>query len=188
MIAIVHRTCRGTAQVWCKIMQMQDISRQPRNSSASSVWKPDVTVATVVARNGRFLVVEERVRGELVLNQPAGHLEPDESLAEAARRETMEETGWTVELEHFLGVYQWSSGPADHFVRFAFSARPLAHDAQLPLDEGIVRALWLTREEIAAGNSRPRSPMVLRCIDDWLAGMRLPLAALHHLAPHRAPA
>lgn len=163
-------------------MQMQDISSQARNADADTVWKPDVTVATVVARDGRYLVVEERVRGELVLNQPAGHLEPDESLADAARRETREETGWTVELEHFLGVYQWSSGPGQHFVRFAFSARPLAHDAAQPLDAGIVRALWLTREEIRAGPARPRSPMVLRCIDDFVDGVRLPLTALRQIA------
>jgi 8-oxo-dGTP pyrophosphatase MutT (NUDIX family) len=164
-------------------MQMQDISSQPRNAAANSIWKPDVTVATIVARDGRFLVVEERVRGELVLNQPAGHLEPDESLADAARRETLEETGWTVELEHFLGVYQWSSGPADHFVRFAFAARPLAHDPHQPLDAGIVRALWLTRDEIAGAHAPPRSPMVLRCIDDWIGGTRLPLTALRMLEP-----
>jgi 8-oxo-dGTP pyrophosphatase MutT (NUDIX family) len=163
-------------------MQMQDISSQPRNADADTVWKPDVTVATIVARDGRFLVVEERVRGELVLNQPAGHLEPDESLADAARRETREETGWTVELEHFLGVYQWSSGPGEHFVRFAFAARALVHDAAQPLDTGIVRALWLTREEIAAGATRPRSPLVLRCIDDFAAGTRLPLSALRRIA------
>ena len=165
-------------------MQMQDISSQPHDAAAHAVWKPDVTVATVVARDGRFLVVEERVRGELVLNQPAGHLEPDESLADAARRETLEETGWTIELEHFLGVYQWSSGPAEHFVRFAFSGRPLAHDPRQPLDTGIVRALWLTRDEIAGGGARPRSPMVLRCVDDFIAGMRLPLAALRMVVPH----
>lgn len=156
-------------------MQMKDFS-STGESDGEAIWRPDVTVATIVARDGRFLVVEENVRGELVLNQPAGHLEPDESLLTAARRETLEETGWTVDLEHLVGVYQWRSDSGEHFLRFTFAARALHHDAQQPLDEGIVRAVWLTRAEIASGNVRPRSPMVLRSIDDWLAGQRLPLS------------
>lgn len=161
-------------------MQMQEISSHIPNG-ADAVWRPDVTVATIVPRDGRFLIVEENVRGERVLNQPAGHLEPDESLLEAARRETREETGWTVELEHLVGVYQWTSASGEHFLRFAFAARAVAHDPRLPLDTGIVRAIWLNRDEIAAGQTRPRSPMVLRCIDDWLAGNRLPLSAIRGL-------
>jgi 8-oxo-dGTP pyrophosphatase MutT (NUDIX family) len=141
-----------------------------------------VTVATIVERDGRFLTVEERIRGELVRNQPAGHLEPDESLADAARRETFEETGWTVELLHVVGIYQWSNAGGDHFVRFTFAARALEHDPAHALDAGIERALWLTRAEIAGGAARPRSPMVLKGIDDWLAGRRLPLDALQTLA------
>jgi 8-oxo-dGTP pyrophosphatase MutT (NUDIX family) len=178
---IVHIPRHGDVKDWCKIMQMQMISpNRTHDDAPEAIWKPDVTVATIVENDGRFLIVEERVRGELVLNQPAGHLEPDESLADAARRETLEETGWTVELEHLVGIYQWSTGngPDDHFVRFAFAARAVAHDARQPLDTGIVRALWLTREEIAGGRTRPRSPMVLRCIDDWLAGTRLPLSTI----------
>ena len=162
----------------CKIMRMAAISTQPPDD-ASAVWRPDVTVATIVARDGRFLVVEECVRGEHVLNQPAGHLENGESLATAACRETLEETGWSVELRHLVGVYQWLSGSGETFVRFTFAAEALHHDAGRPLDDGILRALWLTRDEIAAG--RPRSPMVLRGIDDWLAGQRLPLAAVQAL-------
>jgi len=146
-----------------------------------TVWRPDVTVATIVPRDGRFLIVEEDVRGERVLNQPAGHLEPDESLLQAAERETREETGWTVELEHLVGVYQWTSATGAHFLRFAFAARALRHDPGQPLDTGIIRAVWLNRGEIAAGDTPPRSPMVLRCIDDWLAGNRLPLSAIRGL-------
>ena len=145
------------------------------------VWRPDVTVATIIPHDGRFLVVEERIRGELVVNQPAGHLEPDEALADAARRETLEETGWTVELTDLVGVYQWTR-PTDGWqvLRVTFAGLPVAHDPARVLDAGIERALWLSRAEIAA--ARTRSPLVLRNIDDWLAGRRLPLDAIQMLA------
>ncbi|MFT3792891.1 MAG: NUDIX hydrolase [Rudaea sp.] len=151
-------------------------------ASADAVWRPRVTVATVVEDGGRFLLVEESIRGELVLNQPAGHLERNESLLDAAVRETLEETGWTVALTGFVGAYQWNTpdGSAE-YLRFTFAARPGRHDAQRALDEGIVRALWLTREEIAAQPQRHRSPMVLGNIDDWLAGRRFPLDAVRSL-------
>ncbi|TNJ34574.1 NUDIX hydrolase [Arenimonas terrae] len=144
-------------------------------------WQPDVTVATVVVRDGRLLVVEERVRGELVLNQPAGHLEPDESLLEAALRETLEETGWEVTLTAFIGAYQWKA-PADgrHFLRLAFAAEPLRHHPDRTLDEGIVQALWLTPAELAAETARHRSPLVWRAVEDFLSGRRFPLQALTH--------
>lgn len=146
-------------------------------------WQPDVTVATVVVRDGRLLVVEEQVQGALVLNQPAGHLEPDESLLEAARRETLEETGWEVEPTAFIGAYQWTS-PRDgkHFLRMAFAAEPCRHHPDRPLDEGIVRALWLTPGELAAESARHRSPLVWKVAQDFLAGRRLPLNALTHVA------
>ncbi|GGA75741.1 NUDIX hydrolase [Arenimonas soli] len=153
------------------------------NYRSGRFWQPDVTVATVVVRGGRLLVVEEQVQGALVLNQPAGHLEPDESLHEAARRETLEETGWEVELTAFIGAYQWAS-PRDgkHFLRMAFAAEPRRHHPDRPLDEGIVRALWLTPGELAAESARHRSPMVWRVAEDFLAGRRLPLNATIHVA------
>jgi ADP-ribose pyrophosphatase YjhB (NUDIX family) len=160
------------------------MSRIPLQSSLlddAEVWRPHVTVATVVPRDGRFLLVEENVRGRIVLNQPAGHLDPDESLQAAAVRETLEETGWRVALTCLLGVQQWRSPSGRHFVRFAFAAEPLEHDPARPLDEGIVRALWLGRDEIAAAGPRLRSPMVLANVDDWLAGRRLPLDAIRWL-------
>ena len=154
------------------------MSSLPLSSAASQeagVWCPHVTVATVVPREGRFLLIEERVRGELVLNQPAGHLESGETLHDAAVRETLEETGWHVELTFLLGVQQWRSQSGTEFVRFTFAAEPLEHDAARPLDADIVRSLWLSREQIGAEAARLRSPMVLASIDTWLSGRRLPL-------------
>lgn len=153
-------------------------------ASPDAVWRPRVTVATVVANDGRFLFVEENIRGELVLNQPAGHLEQNESLLDAALRETLEETGWTAELTDFIGAYQWNTPDASaEYLRFTFAARPVRHDAQRALDDGIVRVLWLTREEIAAQSARHRNPMVLGNVDDWLAGKRFPLDIVRSLLP-----
>ena len=128
-------------------------------------WQPDVTVATVVVDGGRLLLVEESVGGRLVLNQPAGHLEPDESLLDAALRETREETGWDVRLTAFVGAYQWkapATGPnaGRHYLRFAFAAEPVSHDPARPLDQGIVRALWMTPAELSEARDRHRSPLV----------------------------
>ena len=146
------------------------------------IWRPHVTVACVVADGDRFLIVEEEVRGLLVYNQPAGHLDDGESLAEAAVRETLEETGWTVALDCLIGVDQWrSTEHGDAVLRFSFAARTLSHDAARPLDTGIQRALWLTRSEIANLGPRLRSPLVLSSIDAWLAGQRLPLGVMGYL-------
>jgi 8-oxo-dGTP pyrophosphatase MutT (NUDIX family) len=144
------------------------------------IWRPDVTVACIVPRQGAFLLVEENVRGELVLNNPAGHLEPDESLGDAAVREALEETGWNVDLTHLVGIYQWANSDG-HFLRFTFAATARNHDPARELDSGIVRALWMTRDDIVTAQPRLRSPMVLRGIDDFLAGRRLPLDALASL-------
>ena len=146
-------------------------------------WQPDVTVATVVVRDGRLLCVEERANGRLVLNQPAGHLEPDESLVEAALRETREETGWNVRITHVVGAYQWKATETGrHYLRFAFAAEPLDEIPGATLDEGIVRTLWLTPQELQAEQARHRSPLVWRCAADYLAGCRHPLSLVHQLA------
>ena len=146
-------------------------------------WQPDVTVATVVARDGQLLVVEERVSGRLVLNQPAGHLEPDESLAEAALRETREETGWDVRLTAFVGAYQWKAPETGrHYLRFAFAAEPLRHDPTRRLDEGIVQAFWVPPSELLSMRERHRSPLVARVVEDFLAGRRHPLELAQQLA------
>ena len=154
------------------------------NYRRGQFWQPDVTVACVVVRDGRLLVVEEKVRGRVVLNQPAGHLEPDESLVEAARRETLEETGWQVEPTAFIGAYQWKAPaetpeePGRHYLRMAFVAEPLRHDSGRALDEGIVQALWLTPAELQAQSARHRSPLVWRVVEDFLAGRRHALDVL----------
>jgi len=145
-------------------------------------WQPDVTVATVVVNDGRLLVVEENAGGRRVLNQPAGHLEPDESLIEAALRETLEETGWDVRLTAFVGAYQWKAPETGrHYLRFAFAAEPVMHHPARELDEGIVRALWLTPGELQAETARHRSPLVWRVVSDFLAGRRQPLELVQHL-------
>ncbi len=141
-------------------------------------FRPDVTVATVVCRDQRFLIVEETVRGARVLNQPAGHLEANETLAAAARRETLEETGWEVALHAYLGTYQWTSAGGAAFLRFAFVGEATVHHPERRLDAGIDRVLWLSRDQLAAEQSRLRSPLVLSVIDDYLAGLRHPLDAL----------
>ena len=137
--------------------------------------RPAVTVATIVERDGRFLTVLEETRAGRRLNQPAGHLESGESIADGAARETLEETGWVVRPTHLVGIYTWAA--ADNgatFVRFTYVAEAIAHDAARPLDAGIVQALWLTYDELAARRSEHRSPLVLRCIDDHRAGRHWP--------------
>lgn len=153
------------------------------DSPGDEIWCPHVTVACVVHDRDRFLIVEEDVRGAVRFNQPAGHLDPGESLLDAARRETLEESGWEIELESFIGVRQYDSPEhAAHIVRFAFAAKPLRHDPQRTLDEGILRAHWLRYPEISALGERLRSPLVLHTLEDWLAGRRLPLSAVGDVA------
>lgn len=149
------------------------------STSTRPSFNPRVTVACVVEQEGRFLFVEELIQGRLVLNQPAGHLDAGESLLQAALRETLEETGWEVEATGLIGIYQHDAIDR-HFVRTTLAARPLRHHAERQLDEGIVRAVWLSREELLASGTPHRSPMVLRCLDDYLRGPLLPLSALVH--------
>mgnify|MGYP000157900143 FL=1 len=141
-------------------------------------WIPHVTVATVIEQDGRFLLVEEEnpAMAHLVINQPAGHVEAHERLEDAARRETLEETGWTVELTALLGMYTYTPphAPNHTYYRMCYLARPISHDPTRPLDRGIHRAVWMSRDELEA-TGRARSPLVLRCIDDALAGRAFPL-------------
>ena len=146
------------------------------------VWKPDVTVAAVVQRDGQFLFVEERASGRVVLNQPAGHLEKDETFPAAVARETLEETGWTFVPEAIVGLYVWQPEHMTRtFLRVAFAGRLGGHDPSRPLDHGILRTRWLDRDQLLMQQSRHRSPLVLRCVDDYLAGRRYPLDLIGHL-------
>jgi len=141
----------------------------------------DVTVAAVAERAGAFLLIEERSAGRVVLNQPAGHVEPGETLIEAAVRETLEESACHFEPDFLLGTYVWRS-PADGttFVRFAFTGRVGEPDPGRPLDQGIIGRRWLARSALLAQSTPLRSPMVLRCIEDYLAGTRYPLSTITH--------
>ncbi len=139
-------------------------------------WTPHATVATIVERDGRFLMVEEVSSGRVVLNQPAGHLEENEYFADAAVRETMEETGWQVELKNLVGMYAYKSGNSNiTYHRLCYAAEAVEHHPDSPLDDGIIQALWLTRDELAERADQLRSPTVLKCIDDYLAGRSFPV-------------
>ena len=145
--------------------------------------RPSVTVAAVIERRGQFLLVEEEDDGQIVFNQPAGHLELNESLVEGCAREVLEESAWHFRPRELVGIYRWSkprsgSSAGVTYLRVAFCGDLGAHEAGRQLDTGIVRAVWLDAAEIRASCERHRSPLVLRCVEDYLAGKRYPLEAL----------
>ena len=145
-------------------------------------WKPSVTVAAVIERDGHFLLVEEHTPEGLRLNNPAGHLDPGESPAEACARETLEETAYSFTPAALVGIYlsRFQRGTDDiTYLRFAYCGELGQVDCQRTLDTGIVRTLWLTAEEIRQSAARHRSPLVLQCIEDYLAGNRYPLGLVH---------
>ena len=147
-------------------------------------WMPHVTVATVVFQDGRYLLVEEMADGRAVLNQPAGHLEADETLVEAARRETLEETGWEVAIEAVLGASLFTSAQSGTgYFRTSFLARAVRHHADRPLDAEIIAPRWMSYEEIVAARARLRSESVLATIEQHRAGHRFPL---HYFYPQPA--
>lgn len=145
-------------------------------------WYAHVTVATVVERDGRFLLVEERSNDQIAYNQPAGHLERHESLIEAAIRETREETRWIVEPDHVLGLNLYES-PNNQvtYLRVTFAARPIAENPLLPLDDDIIAAHWLSYEEVLALSYQLRSPLVLKDIEQYRAGVRYPLDIVSYI-------
>lgn len=147
------------------------------------IWKPNVTVAAVIERDGRFLMVEEETAEGVRINQPAGHLDEGESLLEAVVRETLEETAHRFVPRFLIGVYQWQRPAGDiTYLRFAFGGEVVGHEAQQPLDDGILRALWLSPVDLAASVVPHRSPLVEQCIADYLAGRRFGLELITHFA------
>jgi 8-oxo-dGTP pyrophosphatase MutT (NUDIX family) len=145
--------------------------------------RPDLTVAAIVERDGQFLFVEERAGNRMVFNQPAGHVERGEQLIDAVVRETLEETAWTFHPQALVGVYLWEHPEKQRtFVRFAFCGPVDSHDPQRALDRGIVRAVWMSRGQLLARSARLRSPMVTRCVDDYLAGHRYPLEVIRSMS------
>ena len=146
------------------------------------IWKPHATVAAVIEHQGRFLMVEENADGDIVYNQPAGHLDPGESLVQAAIRETREETAWGFRPQAIVGIYRWHHEPTDRtYLQICFTGSCHDHEPDQALDDGILQALWLSRDELQARSDRLRSPLVMRCIDDYLAGHRYPLDLLSDL-------
>jgi 8-oxo-dGTP pyrophosphatase MutT (NUDIX family) len=139
------------------------------------VWKPSVTVAGILERDGKFLFVEELSDDRRVLNQPAGHLDPGESLISACAREVMEETAHRFEPTTLVGVYRWHYAAKDvTFLRFCFAGKILGTE-QRPLDKEIVGLHWLSLDELKKRSREHRSPLVLTCVEDYLAGRRFPL-------------
>jgi 8-oxo-dGTP pyrophosphatase MutT (NUDIX family) len=144
-----------------------------------SRWRPSVTVAAVIERDGRFLFVEEKANGRRVLNQPAGHLDPGEPLVAAVAREVLEETAHRFTPTALVGVYRWVYDKEDvTFLRFAFTGRVEGVEAGRALDKEIIAAVWLTPGELAARRAEHRSPLVQQCVDDYLAGRSFPLEVL----------
>lgn len=143
-------------------------------------FQPHITVATVVERDGRLLFVRERIDDRVVINQPAGHVEAGERLEQAAFRETLEETGWTVEITALLGLYVFQPRAGSGiFYRCCFIGEALGQDPAQRLDDGILEAVWLPPNDIREPSAPLRSPLVRRCMEDYLGGRRLPLDAIY---------
>ena len=144
-------------------------------------WKPNVTVAAITQRNGKFLMVEEDADAHIVFNQPAGHLEKDESLVEAVKREVLEETAWEFQPEAVVGLYLYHNPRVDiTYLRVCFAGTCIRHHPDRKLDAGVLRAVWMEKAELEANRDRLRNTMVLRCVEDYLAGKRYPLDLLNH--------
>ena len=146
------------------------------------IWTPHVTVAAVIERDGKFLLIEEESDGVHVFNQPAGHWEPGETLTEACMREALEESACRFVPRHLVGIYSWRHAPSDTtYLRFAFCGDIEGFEPGRALDTGILRAVWLSAAQMRNHGQRLRSPLVLRCVEDYLAGRRHPLDLLAHV-------
>jgi len=148
----------------------------------TSIPRTHLTVAAVIERHNRFLLVEERVSGRNVINQPAGHVETGEPLLDAVVREVREETAWDFSPVAIIGVYLWEHPVScERFLRVVFGGSCSNHDATQPLDDGILRALWMSKDDLLARGDDVRSPMVMRAIDDYEAGTRYPVTMFQHI-------
>ncbi len=148
----------------------------------ASIWKPSATVAAVIERNKKFLIVEEPREDRIVFNQPAGHLEDNESLLEAVIREVREETAWGFKPEHLLGIYRWKHPQSGKtHLRTTFVGSVFDHDPNQKLFDGIIKADWKSLDELQNNPEQLRSPLVLKCIADYLAGARYPLDLLQDI-------
>lgn len=148
----------------------------------TEIWAPHLTVAAVIERDGRFLLVEENSDGQIVFNQPAGHVEENESLIEAVIRETLEESGRHFRPEAIVGLYRWRS-PVNQvtYLRVAYTGECSPRDRDISLDQDIITTHWLGYADLMQNTSMHRSPLLMRCIDDYLAGQRLPLDLINEL-------
>jgi 8-oxo-dGTP pyrophosphatase MutT (NUDIX family) len=146
------------------------------------IWKPNTTVAAIIEQQGKFLLVEEETADGIRLNQPAGHVENGETLVDAVIRETNEEAAYDFLPEQLLGVYHWRHPQKDiTYLRFAFIGKAGHHKPEQKLDKGVLRALWMSPDEIRASQAMHRSPQVLICVEHYLAGQRFPLSVITHL-------
>lgn len=148
----------------------------------TDIWTPHLTVAAVIEQEGKFLLVEERSEGKIVLNQPAGHVEENETLVEAVIRETLEESGRQFQPEAISGIYRWRS-PENGitYLRLAFFGTYGKRDRDLALDTDIITTHWLSLDELQQRDAQLRSPLVMRCIEDYLAGQRYPLELVEEI-------
>ncbi len=145
-------------------------------------WDPHVTVAAVIEKNGQFLFVEEMAGGKIVLNQPAGHWEANETLVDAVVREVYEETAWRFTPGYLIGVYQWlNTANNQTFLRFCFGGELVTHDPNASLDPDILRTIWFSHDELVNNSSRYRSPLVLKCVNDYRNGLRHDLGLIQHI-------
>jgi len=145
------------------------------------IWKPNVTVAAVIERDGKFLQIEEETSQGVRFNQPAGHLESNESIQAAVIRETLEESAYHFLPKHLIGIYRWHSTESDTtYLRFAFSGELTGHEPNRSLDDGILQVVWMNPDELQSTQARHRSPLVLQCVKDYLSGKRYPLELLTH--------
>ena len=143
-------------------------------------WAPHVTVAAIIEREGKFLLVEEKVDGNHVINQPAGHLENNESLVNAVIRETLEETCWEFEPSHISGIYRWIHENGETYLRVCFAGNVIKEHNDRNLDQDIERTIWFTKDEIKK-HPAPRSPLVIKSIEDYLSGHKYPLSLIQDI-------